>query len=751
MPHRPTHRRSTLYAVLIAVLLTSSCDRIPDVPASGVPMPSIESSPILRLAAVGEPVRRDDLDGDNWPTTWTRDGTHLMAYGDGWGVRSMESAPKLNSGLVRVLGTPRDLRATEVPIPYFGRGAENPNFKGCGILEAQGIVYHFLRYQAPAVDGARTQIASKLIWSSDDGATWKNAEYGPDAEAFAMFFREPDHAFHSPTFLQAGRGYVDALDGYVYLYSPHEDQRRGNDNLDLARVPVGAIADRAAYEFFGGLGQNGDPLWTRVIANRRPVLNLPGHVSPGDAVWLPAMRRVLLATVSGSWSSPSRLVLLDAPQPWGPWTLVGTIEPWGTGQNGDHRYDPRIPAGWIRPDGMSFHLVYSDRIASDKMNLQEIRLEQVSSPPAFDWGTATPEEAGFHAERLEILVDALMADKTRALLIARGDRIVTERYADGFGPTNKFGTASLAKSLVAGLSLLVLLQDGRLALDDPASRWIDSWRSDPLRAKITVRHLATHSSGIENAEQAGLPHSQLPGWKGEFWKRSRPRWQFWRTTPNPFQIARDSAPVLFEPGSSYAYSNPGVAALAVVAGEALRNASERDVESLLRERVMRPVGIPDEEWSISYEKSWELDRVKLQANWGGARFTARATARLGRLMLRRGDWEGRSVLNATWVDTAVADPGTPRPDRARDSSAPMSGILWWTNRDRVWPSLPEDAFVGAGAGHQVLLVVPSLDLVAVRFGRESLGGSDDTAGYWESLETEFFRPLSDALVEQGSM
>ncbi|MBE7501773.1 MAG: hypothetical protein HS113_16005 [Verrucomicrobiales bacterium] len=40
----------------------------------------------------------------------------------------------------------------------------------------------------------------------------------------------------------------------------------------------------------------------------------------------------------------------------------------------------------------------------------------------------------------------------------------------------------------------------------------------------------------------------------------------------------------------------------------------------------------------------------------------------------------------------------------------------WSNQEGDCEALPRDAFFGSGAGHQILLVVPSLDLVVVRFG-----------------------------------
>lgn len=332
-------------------------------------------SPVLTLIAVSDEVtRREDLDGDNWPLTWAADDALYAAYGDGWGCCPIVRETKRNTGLVRLTGSAEDFRGEEVALPWFGGGAENPNFKGCGLLAADGALYHFLRYQvAVPTHPTRQQRAAKLIWSPDGGRTWENADYGPEIRDIALFFAEPDRAFHSPTFLQAGRDYALAPDPYVYLYSPREDRRRANDHLDLARVRRDAIPDRRAYEFFTGLDDRGRPTWTVDIARRRPTFAFPGHVSCGDIVYNAPVERYLLATCGGEEGIPSSLAFFDAPHPWGPWTAVGYLPQWGTGQDGDYRYDPRLPVKWLSDDGLEGILVYSDRVLSDKLNLQRVR------------------------------------------------------------------------------------------------------------------------------------------------------------------------------------------------------------------------------------------------------------------------------------------------------------------------------------------------------------------------------------------
>ena len=68
---------------------------------------------------------------------------------------------------------------------------------------------------------------------------------------------------------------------------------------------------------------------------------------------------------------------------------------------------------------------------------------------------------------------------TTGLLVVRRGRIAYEWYAAGWGPDRPHGTASMAKALVGGMSLLVAISDGAIAADDLASNYIPRWRGDP--------------------------------------------------------------------------------------------------------------------------------------------------------------------------------------------------------------------------------------------------------------------------------
>lgn len=352
----------------------------------------------------------------------------------------------------------------------------------------------------------------------------------------------------------------------------------------------------------------------------------------------------------------------------------------------------------------------------------------------FTWQAASPESQEMSSPKLHALKNVLAKRGTKAFLVIRNDKIVYEWYAPDHGPRKQHYTASLAKALVGGVSLTLALDDGRLEVDDPVYKYVPAWKGHPKKSKITIRHLATHSSGIEDAEGSGLPHDRLSHWKGAFWRRD----------PDPFTIARDHAPVVFPPGSDYAYSNPGMAMLAYAVTASLEGAPQTDILSLLRERVMEPIGVPDGEWSIGYGKGYEVDGLKLYANWGGGGYTARAIARVGRLMLREGNWEGEQLISSEWARKVVEYASTPVPDRSHGRPQPGSGLGWWTNFDGVWSSIPKDAFAGAGAGNQILLVIPSLNMIVVRNGATL----DSGEGFWGGLDKHLFEPLMDAVIHE---
>jgi hypothetical protein len=242
---------------------------------------------------------------------------------------------------------------------------------------------------------------------------------------------------------------------------------------------------------------------------------------------------------------------------------------------------------------------------------------------------------------------------------------------------------------------------------------------------------------LSDSTTEGVKHEEQPGWKGEFWRRLDP--------PNdPFSLALDQTPLLFDAGTQFQYSNPGIGLMTYCVTAALPDNGARDARTILRERVLRPIGVNDDQWTAGYGKTFTVDNLPLVPAWGGGNFTARATARIGRLVLREGNWEGRQLLRPDVIRQVTGDAGL----------IGHCGMGWWSNGGARYRDLPEDAVWGAGAGDQLLLVVPSLNLIMVRFGDTLAPGPDESPIRKDDVFTQYhdyrarilFEPLARAMT-----
>jgi CubicO group peptidase (beta-lactamase class C family) len=132
---------------------------------------------------------------------------------------------------------------------------------------------------------------------------------------------------------------------------------------------------------------------------------------------------------------------------------------------------------------------------------------------------------------------------------------------------------------------------------------------------------------------------------------------------------------------------------------------------VFRESIAKPIGMSDTwEWH-GYRNSTvtiagkPMESVSGGGHWGGGFWAnTRDHARLGLLMLRRGNWEGKQLLSEKWIDMAT----TPTPIR------PNYGYMWWLNTDRKqYPAASGKSFFALGAGGNVIWIDPEHDLVAV--------------------------------------
>ena len=343
----PPGKRNWLWPRLAApLILLLRLGAAAEPPAEKLPGPS----PILQSVTWHwETLQTAAPGSDLWPITWGADDHLYTAWGDGGGFGGTDSQGRVSLGFARVEGGPIGFRGVNI---NGGQDAEHPSsFPGkgkvSGLLSLGGRLYANLNLQ----DGTWPDVHHQLAWSTNQGATWQRAEW--------RFDKGPG-AFQPAKFLNFGRDYTgvpDHLAGYVYLAGFRQPATRAEvKGCLLARVPVARLLDRAAYEFFRGCDSAGRPQWDPAGELAQPILSDPRGLTSCSVVYSPALRRYL---ATGFHTGPGQLGIYDAPEPWGPWTIVAEYEDWGGMGTAGEGLSCEFPAKWMSADGREAWSIFS--------------------------------------------------------------------------------------------------------------------------------------------------------------------------------------------------------------------------------------------------------------------------------------------------------------------------------------------------------------------------------------------------------
>ena len=256
--------------------------------------------------------------------------------------------------------------------------------------------------------------------------------------------------------------------------------------------------------------------------------------------------------------------------------------------------------------------------------------------------------------------------------VASPDRVLTVEavgYSDLAAGTpmrvdDLFWIASMSKPMTA-TALLMLVDEGKVRLDDPAEKYLPEFRGQMLVAEkeparlvlkpparpITVRDLLSHTSGL-------VGKSPLEGHLDSLTLREG-------------VITYALSPLQFEPGTKYEYCNPGIN----TAGRIIEVVSGIPYQRFMQERLFGPLGMKDTTfWPTEAQvkrlaKSYKPDAAKLKLEempigqltypltdrsrqpypGGGLFSTAADVATFCRMILNGGALDGRRYVSGSAV------------------------------------------------------------------------------------------------------
>ena len=340
--------------------------------------------------------------------------------------------------------------------------------------------------------------------------------------------------------------------------------------------------------------------------------------------------------------------------------------------------------------------------------------------PEPDWTTGAPEDHGIDPAGLEDAAAAAEQHHSHCLLVIRNGVLVFERYFAGTDATTLNRSWSIAKSYT-GTLVGIAIERGEIAgLEQTVAELVPEWAGSD-RAAITVGDLVRMTSGLEWS--VFQDYVQMAVFADDH-------------TAFAVDLAVDAAP-----GTGWTYNNGAVQVLERV----IRNATGMTLEAYAAEHLWSPIGMTG---------SWEHDPAENPTAYANALATCRDHARFGYLYLRGGRWAGGAeVVSPAWVAQAL----TPSQEFNR-----AYGLLFWLNGqtpamsslneakdEELVPFAPDDLFAARGFGNQFIDVIPSLDLIVVRFGADPVTEFDpealaDDARF--NQHDEILRPVLDAVA-----
>ncbi len=281
------------------------------------------------------------------------------------------------------------------------------------------------------------------------------------------------------------------------------------------------------------------------------------------------------------------------------------------------------------------------------------------------------------------------------MLVVQNGRTIFEHYANGGSARGRWPIFSGTKSFW-GIAALAAVRDGLFKLDDPVSDTITEWKNDPRKSQIAIRQLLNQTDGIEGASR--LQRASI---------RDR----------NAMAIR---LPTVAEPGSVFIY---GPSHLQIFSELLRRKLKGGRTSAYFEGHVSNRLGLG----RLNYKKDARGNPLPAT----GFELAAREWARLGELVLGRGNYHGRQIVPADLLREAFAG----------SQANPSYGLTFWLNQgapngrevdmermlDLPWQAAqwrdvcickdaPADMVVALGSGYQRLFIIPSLHALIVRQG-----------------------------------
>lgn len=289
--------------------------------------------------------------------------------------------------------------------------------------------------------------------------------------------------------------------------------------------------------------------------------------------------------------------------------------------------------------------------------------------------------------------------RTNGMLIIQKGQILYEKYARGFASDNPHLMWSISKSALAAITGRAVFE-GYISLEDSICNYYSEIPA--THCEITVLDLLRFSSGLQWKEMYEEESNQQSSVLAMFYG------------VGSMDMAKFAAnhPRRDPPGTSFSYSSGDANILSAVIGNAVTNTEGENFPWTL---LFDPLGMKD--------AVFERDAAGTYIGSAFLYLTLHDAAKLGAFYLYDGCWENTRLLPQGWVTESTKIQGPIVENFLCCGENSVGGWSWWINKDlpsanltAMFPDLPEDTFFSMGHWGQLIVVIPSWEMIIVRTG-----------------------------------
>ncbi|RKH28259.1 class C beta-lactamase-related serine hydrolase [Corallococcus praedator] len=307
------------------------------------------------------------------------------------------------------------------------------------------------------------------------------------------------------------------------------------------------------------------------------------------------------------------------------------------------------------------------------------------------WATASLAEVGMDEAPIRALVQGILDTQPgptptpliEGLLIARHGKLVVEEYFHGQDSERPHDLRSASKTFAPVLVGAAIQQGAKLRPETLVSSLFPGAASeDPRKARVTVEHLMTMTSGLACDDN----DDSSPGNENTL-----------QDQPSDWYAYTLNLPMAREPGGGQAvYCSAGINLL----GGVLHQTTGTWLPELFERAVATPLQMRRHHINLTPDGDAYLG--------GGLYLRPRDALKLGQLYLSGGVWNGRRVIPRSWVERSTARHAEMSPGRTY-------GYAWWRHELKVGDRVYAEYEAG-GNGGQYIMVVPELGLTVAFTG-----------------------------------